>query len=75
MLGGGRETKDSEIDLAVGIEIMKKKGDFVEEGEPLVILHANDLKKAEIASNKVLSAYHFSIEKPEPCQLIKCILD
>lgn len=41
MLGAGRETKDSVIDLAVGIVLHKKIGDPVEIGEPLLTIHAN----------------------------------
>ncbi|WP_373892698.1 pyrimidine-nucleoside phosphorylase [Virgibacillus natechei] len=41
MLGAGRATKDSKIDLAVGIVLHKKIGDDVEEGEPLLTIHSN----------------------------------
>ncbi len=41
MLGAGRATKDSEIDLAVGIVLHKKIGDSVKEGEALLTIHAN----------------------------------
>ncbi|MBY7143442.1 pyrimidine-nucleoside phosphorylase [Virgibacillus sp. NKC19-3] len=41
MLGAGRATKDSEIDLAVGIVLHKKVGDDVKEGESLLTIHAN----------------------------------
>jgi pyrimidine-nucleoside phosphorylase len=41
MLGAGRATKDSEIDLAVGLTLHKKIGDPVEKGEPLATIHAN----------------------------------
>lgn len=40
-LGAGRATKDSEIDLAVGLMLNKKVGDRVEEGESLVSIHTN----------------------------------
>ena len=39
-LGAGRKTKDDEIDLAVGLEVLAKIGDFVTEGQPLVTIHA-----------------------------------
>ncbi|TRM12626.1 pyrimidine-nucleoside phosphorylase [Lentibacillus cibarius] len=42
MLGAGRSTKNSEIDLSVGIVLHKKIGDTVNEGEPLVTIHTND---------------------------------
>lgn len=41
MLGAGRETQDSIIDVAVGIVLHKKIGDQVEEGESLLTIHAN----------------------------------
>src|SRR5699024_11010414 len=40
-LGAGRATKDSVIDLAVGIELHKKIGDQVEIGDTLVTVHSN----------------------------------
>ncbi|WP_404452906.1 pyrimidine-nucleoside phosphorylase [Virgibacillus necropolis] len=42
MLGAGRATKESEIDLAVGLILHKKVGDSVKEGESLLTIHAND---------------------------------
>lgn len=40
-LGAGRATKESEIDLAVGLMLNKKIGDAVKAGESLVTIHAN----------------------------------
>lgn len=40
-LGAGRATKESEIDLAVGLVLNKKVGDAVKQGESLVTIHAN----------------------------------
>ncbi|GAA0137402.1 pyrimidine-nucleoside phosphorylase [Paenibacillus sp. YSY-4.3] len=41
LLGAGRATKESEIDLAVGLMLNKKIGDKVTAGESLVTIHAN----------------------------------
>lgn len=41
ILGAGRATKDSEIDLSVGIVLRKKIGDKVEAGESLVTIYSN----------------------------------
>lgn len=41
LLGAGRATKESEIDLAVGLMLNKKVGDSVKAGESLVTIHAN----------------------------------
>ena len=40
-LGGGRETLDDVIDMAAGIMLNKKVGDYVKEGEPLCYLHSD----------------------------------
>ncbi|OYP46358.1 thymidine phosphorylase, partial [Lachnotalea glycerini] len=45
ILGGGRETKESEIDLAVGLVLHKKVGDYVKMGESLATIYANDKEK------------------------------
>jgi pyrimidine-nucleoside phosphorylase len=41
LLGAGRATKESEIDLAVGLVLRKKVGDKVEVGESLVTIYSN----------------------------------
>lgn len=41
LLGAGRATKDSVIDLAVGLMLNKKVGDPVKVGESLVTIHSN----------------------------------
>ena len=51
LLGAGRATVDAMIDPAAGIEVLRRVGDVVEEGEPLARLHvgaahADDLPAA-----------------------------
>ncbi len=48
-LGAGRATKEDEIDLAVGLILEKKIGDYVTKGDTLVTLHASksDVKEVE----------------------------
>lgn len=73
-LGGGRETKESEIDLSVGLVLQKKVGDFVRAGEPLAMLHANDIGRAEEAEKRFLAAYTITADAPEKKPFIKAIL-
>ncbi len=40
-LGGGRRSGGGSIDAAVGVTLVKKRGDFVESGETLAQLHLN----------------------------------
>lgn len=41
LLGGGRQTKDDQLDYAVGLELHKKVGDAVAEGESLLTIYAD----------------------------------
>jgi pyrimidine-nucleoside phosphorylase len=41
LLGAGRATKESTIDLAVGLILKKKIGDQVQKGESLVTIYSN----------------------------------
>ena len=74
ILGGGRETKDSEIDLSVGLILHKKVGDSVEAGESLATIHANDRAKLTAARERFLNAYHFSDQSVRRAELIKGIV-
>jgi pyrimidine-nucleoside phosphorylase len=63
-LGAGRRTKDDEIDHAVGIVCVKKRGDAVAAGEPIGEVHARDEASAVRARDEVLAAYEFGDEPP-----------
>ncbi len=71
-LGGGRATKDSEIDLSVGLVLHKKVGDSVEVGESLATIHASSQEKAAEAAELLLACYSFS---PDPVQRSPFIKD
>ena len=75
ILGGGRETKESVIDLSVGLILNKKPGDPVEKGEVLAYLHANDPEKAAEAGERLLGAYRIGPGVPQKSPLIKEIID
>lgn len=74
ILGGGRETKESEIDLSVGVIIKKKIGDFAGKGETIAILHGNDLSRLEQARKRLIGAYTFSKTPVTKNALIKWIV-
>lgn len=74
ILGGGRETKESEIDLSVGLVLQKKTGDHVKKGEPLAIIHANDETKAAEAERRFLQACEISGQAPVKTPLIKAVI-
>ncbi|APH06996.1 pyrimidine-nucleoside phosphorylase [Bacillus weihaiensis] len=61
LLGAGRATKESEIDLAVGLVLNKKIGDEVKQGESLATIYSNQedvkaVKEKLYESIKVTSA-------------------
>ncbi|MBK9566834.1 MAG: pyrimidine-nucleoside phosphorylase [Saprospiraceae bacterium] len=72
-LGAGRETKESAIDHSAGIELIKKVGDTIIEGDVLAVLHCNNEKLFVNALEHMQKAYTFSTEKPEETPLIKTI--
>ncbi|MBO1212935.1 pyrimidine-nucleoside phosphorylase [Staphylococcus nepalensis] len=61
MLGAGRQTKEDDIDLSVGIVLNKKVGDFVSEGESLLTIHSNceqiDEVKAKLNQSITISSH------------------
>ena len=69
-LGAGRATKESVIDLAVGIVLEKKRGDFVKKGDIIAYVHANDEKKGEKAIRGILNNYVIKAEAPKEIPLI-----
>jgi pyrimidine-nucleoside phosphorylase len=56
LLGAGRATKESIIDLAVGIVLHKKIGAPVRKGESLVTIHSNREDVAEV-TEMIYNAY------------------
>ncbi len=56
-LGGGRETKESVIDLGVGIYLNKKIGESVKNGETIATIYGNDNDKINSALSLLQSAY------------------
>lgn len=73
-LGGGRATKESVIDLSVGVVLDKKVGDRVEKGESLGSIHASSLEKAGEAAELLRACYSFSSQPVETPPFIKGIV-
>jgi pyrimidine-nucleoside phosphorylase len=73
-LGAGRRTKDDEIDHAVGIVCIRKRGDSVAAGDVLAEVHARDDASAARAAEEVASAYELADEPPAPRPLLLDVL-
>lgn len=74
VLGGGRLTKDSEVDLSVGILLHKKRGDIVHPGEMLATVYANDMDKAKDAYGRIVRAYEISQQPVGKIPMVKGII-
>lgn len=75
LLGAGRETKEADIDHAVGIVLGKKVGEYVSEGELLAKVHANDMARLEECIEKLLGAYSFTASRQDTRPLIFGMVD
>lgn len=69
-LGGGRKTKDDEIDHTAGITLIKKTGDKVEKGEVIAKLYTNKENAIPIAEKNFLGAIEITNKKTAEQKLI-----
>ncbi|MBM7714122.1 pyrimidine-nucleoside phosphorylase [Bacillus thermophilus] len=70
LLGAGRVTKESDIDLSVGVMLHKKIGDRVHSGESIATIHSN-VQNVSTVMEKIVKAYRFSKEKIDQIPLIR----
>ncbi len=71
-LGAGRVRKEDDIDYSVGVELIKKVGDFVEKGNIVAYVHANEEQKGKEAVEMLKEKYIIGNDRIEP---IKSILE
>ncbi|MFR7873835.1 MAG: thymidine phosphorylase [Christensenellales bacterium] len=71
-LGAGRVRKEDDIDYSVGVELIKKVGDFVEKGDIVAYVYANDEQKGKEAVEMLKEKYIIGNDRIEP---IKSILE
>lgn len=73
LLGAGRATKESEIDLAVGLVLHKKVGDFVKNGESIATVYSNTEDVAECLG-MLYNSVEYSSEPVEKTPLISAVI-
>lgn len=73
VLGAGRATKESEIDLAVGIVLNKKVGDRVEKGESIATIYSNTEELAE-CMKMIYNSIEYTSEPVETTPLISALI-
>lgn len=62
ILGAGRATKESVVDLAVGLMLHKKIGDEVKKGDTIVTIHSNR-ENVEDVMERIYASYRISPTK------------
>lgn len=60
VLGGGRQTKESEIDLTVGLVLNRHLGDVIKGNDIIATIYGNDREKMQAAKNRFVNAYRVS---------------
>ncbi|HJZ61158.1 MAG TPA: thymidine phosphorylase, partial [Miltoncostaeaceae bacterium] len=69
-LGAGRLHPDQSVDPAVGVELLRKVGEPVTEGEPLAIAHCHDVPMGDRALELLAAAYRLTEEQAAVPRLI-----
>lgn len=73
-LGGGRVTKESDVDTGVGVVLHKKVGDRVEAGEQLATVYARTLEEALMGADLVSDCIETVDEQPAVLPFIRAII-
>lgn len=74
LLGAGRNKKEDEIDLGVGVELKVKVGSKVSKDDTIAVLYANNLKNIEQALETIQNAFAYSDKAPEEQVLIREVI-
>jgi pyrimidine-nucleoside phosphorylase len=71
-LGAGRTRADQRVDPAVGIELSALRGDRVDRGAPLALIHARRADEAQAAADRVRAAFRLG---PAPAEAPALVLE
>ena len=69
-LGGGRQMMGDTIDHRVGLEILVRIGDAVEQGEPLAIIYSDDSDRRQAAEEAIGAAIRIGESAPPSNPLV-----
>ncbi len=69
-LGAGRSRKEDPVSAVAGVVYIKKPGDRVEEGEPVLELHTDNASRFSSAEEALTDAFDVTAEPPEPRPLV-----
>ena len=75
LLGAGRNTKEDVIDMAAGIYLSAKTGDFVKEGDPIAVLYSSKETGFAAAEERLLKATRIEKNTPSAQPLILDVVE
>jgi pyrimidine-nucleoside phosphorylase len=73
-LGAGRASKQDQVDRAVGVVLLRRRGEEVRPGDPIAEVHGTSSKVDE-AARRLLCAFEFTEELVEPRRLVRARVD
>lgn len=73
-MGAGRIRKEDKIDMAVGIILNKKVGNYVEKGDCLGYIHTNNDNTLEEAKQTLLKTIKIEEQEKQPIKTILKII-
>jgi thymidine phosphorylase len=65
-LGAGRARRQDPVSATAGVTCLRKVGDEVAEGEPVLMLHTDDPQRLKHAHEALRDAIHVGPERPDP---------
>ena len=74
-LGAGRDRKEDEIDLSVGLVMKKRVGDRIEADEPFATLHISPISDVQRAKTLILESVELSDTPTEKPVLIRGVIE
>ena len=69
-LGAGRTRADQAVDPSAGIELCAQRGERVERGQPLALIHARSKALAKSEAARVEQAFRIESRKPRTRPLV-----
>jgi thymidine phosphorylase len=69
-LGAGRARKEDVVSASAGVVVLKKPGDEVAHGEPVLELHADDPARFDSGTESLAGAIDIGRDKPESARMI-----
>lgn len=70
LAGAGREQLGDSIDYTAGIKLIKKCGDYVNNGDAIAMIYGSNEAKIETAQKRLAQAYRFDDQQPDPVPLL-----